>query len=272
MHYFKKKFAATHILFLRHKIFGSFLVLCLLGGGYYIVNVFFFSSSTNSRYVLTAVEKGTLVTSVEGSGQVSVSSQIDLKPKVSGDVVFVPVTEGQMVKAGDLIAQIDSRDATKTVRDAQNSLSGAELSLEKLKQPADQLTLLQAQNALAQAQNSKTEAQSNIEKAYDDGFNTVSNAFGQLSTIMPGLNSILNGTGVNANQANVFAYYDLIKTYKPTADQLRDVSIQKYADARSSYEKSLQDYKNAIYEQRLLGFVLIFLQVRLNSCESRVSS
>lgn len=122
-----------------HKIIAGIIVLALAGAGYYgyaKLN----SGTSQTLYVLATVQKGTLITSVSGSGQVSVSNQVDVKPTVSGDAVYVGVTNGQQVKAGTLLVQLDATDAQKTIRDAQANLDSAKLSLQKLVEPADQLS------------------------------------------------------------------------------------------------------------------------------------
>jgi HlyD family secretion protein len=226
-----------------HKIIAGFGAVIIIGGGYYGLS-HLNSASAETRYVLGKVSKGTLVVSVSGTGQVSASSQVDVKPKVSGDVTYVGVAMGQAVKSGAIIAQLDSRDAQKGVRDAESSLETAKLSLEKLQQPADGLSLTQAQNSLAEANESKQNAQDDLVKTYDDGFNTISDAFIALPTVISGLDSILNGTGVGSSQSNVYAYYDMAKAYKPNANVLMGSAIQSYLAARAAYDKNLLDYKN----------------------------
>lgn len=110
------------------------------------------------RYVLAAVTRGTLVTSVSGSGQVSDQRKLELKPPVSARVVAVNVKPGQPVKTGDVLVELDAKDAQKAVRDAsqsvhdaQLSLQSAQLSLQKLSK-TDPLGLQQKQDALAQAE------------------------------------------------------------------------------------------------------------------------
>ena len=100
-----------------------------------------------------------LIVSTSGSGHVSAENQLDLTPDVSGAVTKVFVKEGQEVKAGDPIIQIDNRDALKTVRSAQQSVRDAQISLEsaqiayeKLIKPQSQTSVLQAQYLLNQSQ------------------------------------------------------------------------------------------------------------------------
>lgn len=218
----------------RKFLFGSIAVVFAVVGYYGYQH--FFGTAAVTRYVSAQVQKGTLVVSVSGSGQVSVSNQLDLKPKVSGDIVSVAVENGQEVKAGTLIAQIDSTDAQKAVRDAEVNLDSAKLALEKLKQPADALSITQAENVLSQAD-------SDLPKSYDSGFNSVSGAFIDLPSAMTGLQDILYGTTLSKGQDNISAYADLVKTYDETVLKFRDDAAQKYQIARTSYDKNATDYK-----------------------------
>jgi HlyD family secretion protein len=109
-----------------HKLFFGIIVLALAYIGYKVYGNLT-STSAEPRYFLTIVEKGNISAKVSGTGQVSASNQIDLKPKVSGDIKYITVKEGQQVKAGALVMQLDSRDAEKLVRDAQVNLESASL-------------------------------------------------------------------------------------------------------------------------------------------------
>ena len=75
---------------LQHKIAAAVIILLAAVGGYYGYKAFS-GNSAQINYVTAAVEKGTLIVSVSGSGQVSVSNQIDVTAKTSGDVVYVGV-------------------------------------------------------------------------------------------------------------------------------------------------------------------------------------
>ncbi len=171
---------------LERKILFGTIVLVLIAGGYFGYTKIF-SNDGVVRHATAQVQKGTLIVSITGSGQTSVSNQVDVKPKASGDIIYVGIKNGQEVKAGMLLAQIDSRDAQKTVRDAEVSLESAKISLQKLVQPADELSVIQSENTLARAKESKQNAQADLAKAYGDGFNTIANAFLDLPGVMTGL-------------------------------------------------------------------------------------
>jgi HlyD family secretion protein len=228
----------------QHKCISGVVVLALLIGGYYAYGAFF-STSGETRYVLSAVQKGTLINSISGSGQVSVSNQVDIKPKTSGDIVYMAVKDGQEIKQWGLIAQVDTADAERGVRDAETALQTAKLELEKLIAPVDALTLLQAENSLTQANESKQNAEDNLKKAYEDGFNTTANAFLNLPDVMSGLNDMLFSTTLSGGgQWNIDFYMDAVKSYDVKALQYREDAYTSYKKARVSYDKNFADYKS----------------------------
>ena len=95
-----------------HKFISGAVAAVIIAGGYYGYRTIT-STSGETRYVLAVAERGTLIVSVSGSGQVSASNQIDLKPKASGEIIAVAVQNGQSVRAGELVVQLDARDAAK---------------------------------------------------------------------------------------------------------------------------------------------------------------
>ncbi len=112
-----------------------------------------------TRYVLGQVARGTVVTSISGSGQVSGQNQVDVTPSVNGAITRVLVQAGETVTEGTPLFEIDRKDALKAVRDAQQSVRDAELSLQsaelayqKFIAPADELEVVKAKNAVNQAQ------------------------------------------------------------------------------------------------------------------------
>ncbi|MFA5126819.1 MAG: HlyD family efflux transporter periplasmic adaptor subunit [Patescibacteria group bacterium] len=226
----------------KRKLWGAIILAFVLVVGYFVWQNMA-NKKVETKYVLAKVEKGDLIKNISGSGQVSVSNQVDVKPKVSGDVISVAVSVGQSVKAGDIIAQINARDAYKAVRDAQANLASAKLSLTKLQQPADDLSILQAENSLAQAQESKQSSQEDLQKAYDDGFNDVANAFLDLPNIISGIYTMLYGSAINISQSNMDYYTDSASQYDLKALSYRDDVTAAYNTARSSYDKNFSDYK-----------------------------
>ena len=220
-----------------HVFIATAVALVVLGGGYYAYGTLT-STAGETRYVLGAADEGAIVSSITATGQMSSSNQIDLKPKASGEVLYVGVTNGQQVRTGQLIASLDATDAAKAVRDAEINLQSAQLSLQKLGAAADALTVTQSQNAVSQAQD-------DLSKVYDSSFTTISNTYIDLPALMTGINDVLlyGATSNRSGQANIDLYTDLIKNYVDTAPSQRDDVEAKYKAAQDAYTAALIDYK-----------------------------
>lgn len=221
------------------------------------------------RYVTTPATSGTVTTTVSGTGQVDSTQLLSLKSPGSATVSNVAVTKGQHVKAGDLLVQIDTKDAAKAVRDAQVSLESAQLSLEKLKEPPSATSLLAAQNALADskqkladlqappdstsllnAKDAVTAAQTAVDQATtaqdstkDDALNAVADAHLDLLNTVTSLDSTLNGNDLDPSRGNVNYLENTI--YGPERDELLSLATKAqndYYDAKNSYDSAFDAY------------------------------
>jgi len=263
MSMFKKFFK----FFGNHRFISAIIIGVLIGGSYWGYKILT-NKKGEMRYVLAAVEKGTLITSVSGSGQISASNQVDIKPKVSGDVLSVDMKNGQEVKAGDVLIRLDTKDVYKTIRDAQSNLENAQLSLEKLKQPASDYSIWQAQNALDSAkhnldklklsqetviqtaQQTIQKDQDNMDKAVEDALNTITNVFLGLPTITTKLNDILYGNEISDGELTVIHGQNNIVALASSVSALNQEKLQifqasaenDYKIARSKYDVNLENY------------------------------
>ncbi len=226
----------------KHKIYTFIIVAVLIFGGRAVYQSLK-GNAVAVSYVLGSVGKGTLITSISGSGQISVINQVDLKAKASGEVTGVYVKQGQEVKSGTVLASVDASDALRSVRDAQTSLETAKLELDKILAPTDALTLLQAENSLAQTKESKQKAEDGLKKSYEDGFNAISNAFLALPEVITGLQDVLFSNTINSSQANLDFYVGAVRSYDDKVVQYRDDAYNTYQTARAAYDKNFQDYK-----------------------------
>ncbi|MFA4998661.1 MAG: efflux RND transporter periplasmic adaptor subunit [Candidatus Paceibacterota bacterium] len=217
----------------QHKVIAGIVILSLIG-----IGIFSYKKLSNNsgatRYIVATVEKGTITSSVSGSGQVSALNQIDLKAKASGEIIYARKVDGVEISKGTLLAQIDSDDAQKSIRDAESSLENAKLALEKLKGP----------EGLAVPKN-KQAAMDDLAKDYEDGFNTVSNVFLELPSIMTGLQSMVFGYNLSPSQWNIDYYANAAATYNEKASfQYRDDAYEKYVAAKKAYDQNFEDYKS----------------------------
>lgn len=110
------------------------------------------------------VQRGNLTATVSTTGEVYAPRRADL----SFDVSKVPLIElnvaaGQKVKAGDVLARIDTTTLERAVTQAQADLTVAQDNLEKVKNPYTALDLAKARLAVDQAQVALAEAQENLD-------------------------------------------------------------------------------------------------------------
>jgi len=234
----------------RHKFITGVILLLIIGSGYLGYGALK-GGNNEVRYVLAAVEKGTLIVSVSGSGQISASDEINIKPKASGDVIHVGIKNGQEVKKGVLLLQIDASDARRAVQDAEISLETVQVQLQEMLEPPDELDVLQAENSLVKAKNAKEDAQNNIEEGYEDAFNSVTDAFFDLPGIMTGLSNVLYGYDIGDSEKTLAGYWNISALINSIGVDDRDElerfinkARDAYDEASVKYAENFDNYKN----------------------------
>jgi len=222
--FLKKKFAIYAIIA---------IVIILIGV------ILFFKNKKNGEENLI-IQKADFINQVSVSGKVVPSENVELSFKNSGrvDRVYFSVDElaktGQIIKAGTLIAQIDSKDAIKNVRDAEVSLASARLSLEKIN-----------------IENSSENTSADLKKTYDDGFTNVSNAFSDLPSIITGLEDLFSESKLSNNSANLVGR--TAKNYRDQAEILYYKAENAFSDDRTDFRtldrnSATNDIENIINE------------------------
>lgn len=197
----------------RHKIISAIAILLIVVGGYFGYKTLK-NKGKGIQYVLAAVTKDTLIVSVSGSGQVTALDQVDIKPKVSGDVTYVGAKNGQEVKIGTLLVQVDDHDAQKAVQDAEINLETAKMALDQ--------------------------AKDDLKRTYEESFNKITDSFLDFRVIMSDLQSILFDEVISPPYWNIdiYTYYT---NYTESSEN--NIYYKSYHDAKSLYEKNLADYK-----------------------------
>jgi len=138
------------------------LIVVLGGVGIRQINV---TKKSTPTYQTAQVEKGTLVVAISVSGQVSSANSAEVTTQASGVVKTVFVKDGDTVKTGDKIAQIDldltgqqrSQQAYASYQSAQNNVESAKASYYSMQSSM----LTQWQSYMDKAQNSTYENSDN---------------------------------------------------------------------------------------------------------------
>ena len=100
----------------------SLIALLGIGGGAY-----FFQ--TRERVIPVATEKAAirdLTQLVSATGKIRPEVEVKISPEVAGEIIELPVVDGQTVKRGDLLVKIRPDDYVARVRQAEAALSAAQ--------------------------------------------------------------------------------------------------------------------------------------------------
>ncbi|OGK18055.1 hypothetical protein A2866_02905 [Candidatus Roizmanbacteria bacterium RIFCSPHIGHO2_01_FULL_39_8] len=117
-----------------------FIVIILFGIGWLVSTKLLGSKNQQVQYETTQAERGTLVVSISASGQVSSTNNSSVTTQATGVVSELYVKDGDLVKVGDKIAEIDldlsgqqnSTQALASYQSAQNILNSAKANLYSL--------------------------------------------------------------------------------------------------------------------------------------------
>jgi len=209
---FKIKFPEIKNWIITHKIWSLVIVLAVAWVGYNTYN--HFKGTGETRYVVTSARLGTIASSVSGTGYVSSENQIDIRSKVSGDILKVYVRAGDEVYTGQIIAEVDSRDALL-------NLQNQKITYEKLVKSADLIDIQVAKE--------------NLNKSYSDAWNAVSNTYLDMPTIISGLKDIIYTNGGYLNGQTLRLLSQTSVDYSVAAGQNIDKVEILYEQAIKTY-------------------------------------
>jgi HlyD family secretion protein len=116
-----------------------------------------------------SVQRRDVLQTVVASGRVETPHRVNIGAQITGTVARVPVTEGQTVKAGDVLIELVSTELQSARRQAQQAVVQAQNRLRQMNElqgPVVQQTLRQAQASLDTAQASWQRNQA----LFDQGF------------------------------------------------------------------------------------------------------
>ena len=102
--------------------------------------------------VAATARKGDLPIYLNGLGSVTPEYTVTLRTRVDGELFSVPVKEGQMVVAGDVIAQIDPRPFQVQLLQAQGQKERDEAILANAKVDLERYRVLYAENSVPKQQ------------------------------------------------------------------------------------------------------------------------
>ncbi len=115
----------------KRKLLISAIVILLIAAAA-TVGIGYFNSknakATVGQQATAIVKKGDLSVSVSGSGPISSTNKYDLTSNVSGTLTKINFKDGDKVKSGDLIFEIDDKDTQLQIKQLRNSIALAQLT------------------------------------------------------------------------------------------------------------------------------------------------
>lgn len=96
-------------------IAGAVILALLAGGGYWYTSSQEAKQAQVQQIKTVAVERGDVLTEVSATGALSAVHSIDISSKVTGRITEMRVEENQPVKAGEVLAVLDSRSLRQTL-------------------------------------------------------------------------------------------------------------------------------------------------------------
>jgi RND family efflux transporter MFP subunit len=238
-----------------------------LGGGVYLARgkIFKKKKSNTSMLQTVTVRRGDITTTVSATGTIQPLITIEVRSKASGAITKLYVDEGDTVKAGDLMAEIEKTYTQVDVDSAKADLRSANARL----QQADmniQLQTQQSDSQIKQAQENVTSAKAKLDqleeqikydhitnaRAVKDAQNDIDIAKLRLSLAQNPRPETVKKAQLAIDQAK--SNMDLAKSEYDRRKTLYDkqfVSKSELDSAQSSYESSKTQYESALEQLKL---------------------
>ncbi|GIV01718.1 MAG: hypothetical protein KatS3mg015_0548 [Fimbriimonadales bacterium] len=234
-------------------------------------------------YRTTKVTRGDVVRSFTATGVLQPLTTVDVKSKAGGEVIRLAVEEGDYVRKGDLIAEIDPRDTKALYEQAAADLDAAvarkrqsELSVQ-MQRATSQAAVTQAETALESAKlRLKTlEDRARIQPTVTSA--AVQQAQANYDQAVQALEQLKNVT-IPQTRAQVETEYErtrvAVEVARADLERQRSllekgyISQQQFDQARTTLEAAEAAFRNASERRRTLD---ADLQSQLKTAEARVA-
>ena len=197
----------------------------ILAGALILVAAFYFSDSeleplAKPVFKIAKVTQGPISVNISATGVVEPNFKVEVKSKASGEVLSFPMLEGDKIKKGTLLLQLDKSDEKRNVDKAQADLSSATAKLRK----AETALTLQKTKYETDLKTSQSEVQSAITNLKDseDKFKRQIDLFKQKVVSQESLDSAQ--TLYKVNQQNLIQAESQFQAAK---DSVHDITMKE---------------------------------------------
>ena len=197
----------------------------ILTGALILVAAFYFSDSeleppAKPVFKIAEVTQGPISVNISATGVVEPNFKVEVKSKASGEVLSFPMLEGDKIKKGTLLLQLDKSDEKRNVDKAEADLSSATAKLRK----AETALTLQKTKYETDLKTSQSEVQSAITNLKDseDKFKRQIDLFKQKVVSQESLDSAQ--TLYKVNQQNLIQAESQFQAAK---DSIHDITMKE---------------------------------------------
>lgn len=210
-------------------------LVAVLGGGWVAAHASSGGDGAAHGPALTAVQAGTVVSTVSATGNVTPSQQLALDFPAVGKLTELDVKPGDRVTAGQVLARIDDRAARDGIAHNTAGVAAATVTV-----AADQAGLAPAQRAANRAAETQAQVQLDTAKA------AVTNAQAVANTDLVTLNDAVSQADTGVENSKATAAQDAITlqaavdqaSAKLTADENQKASDAQLADDRQAVQSA----------------------------------
>ena len=175
----------------------------------------------NIPFKTTQVVQGDLVVKISATGVVEPNFQVEVKSKASGEVLKFKYEEGDRIKKGQLLLQLDKSDEIRSVARAKADLASATAKLNKAKTALlSQET--KYQTTLKSAESQAQEAEANLKQS-EDKLKRQEDLFQKKFTSREALQEA--ETAFKVNQENLVQDRSSVQAAK---DSIHDIEVKKH--------------------------------------------
>lgn len=179
------------------------------------------TKKTAVNYRTTEVESGDVMVVVSGTGSLAATESRKEISKVSARIEEIYFEEGETVKAGDVIAKLDSSDYEVTVNSQKNSLEQAQISKETAERQIKNLKIVSKADGFIENLNIQEGSYVVTNTKVCDI--TIPNKYEiKLQFLASDVNKIAIGDYANIFLTNSYSYIDGVVTYVSTGKQVLD--------------------------------------------------
>ncbi|MCK5044795.1 efflux RND transporter periplasmic adaptor subunit [Candidatus Parcubacteria bacterium] len=247
------------------------IVLVLIVSAILLYQVIF--KESEPEYTLTEVKRDTVVQEISETGMVKRGEKIGLSFENTGRIAAVNISVGDIVKAGQALASLETSQLQIQLQEASAALELSQAELNKLLSGASAETIRVAQTAVDNAeislenaqqneQNVKVIAQEDIEQDYEDGLNSLDDAYLKIYNAYNAIDSLQRTYFSGNDQESI-----TVKGSKTTIENAMLQTEPYIAAAKSSGENESIDM--ALIEVKdALNKIYNALEITRETCEA----